>query len=89
MADSHWRTLASALHNVHARRVDVPDAISVALEDGPLNAEAPAADLAVRLERITHPEPFTSSAEASHQVPDDNVLSHADRQIPAMRLMDR
>ena len=59
VADPQWQTLASALHDAHARRVDVPDAISVALEDGPLNAEAPAADLASRLARITHPEPFT------------------------------
>ena len=30
VADPHWRTLASALHDAHARRVDVPDAIAVA-----------------------------------------------------------
>ncbi|MFZ2164839.1 MAG: toprim domain-containing protein, partial [Propionibacteriaceae bacterium] len=59
VADPHWRTLASALHDAHASRVDVPDAITVALEDGPLNADAPAADLASRIERVTEPEPFT------------------------------
>ena len=61
VADPNWQTLAAALHDAHARRVDVPDVITVALEDGPLNADAPAADLASRLARITYPEPFTVS----------------------------
>ena len=59
VADPHWRTLASTLHDAHSRRVDVPDAITVALEEGPLNPDAPAADLARRMARITYPEPFT------------------------------
>ncbi len=58
VADPHWRTLASALHDAHSRRVDVPDAISFALEEGPLNPDAPADDLASRLGRLTYPEPF-------------------------------
>ncbi|MBB1496099.1 relaxase domain-containing protein [Propioniciclava sp. MC1595] len=62
VADPHWRTLASTLHDAHSRRVDVPDAITVALEEGPLNADAPADDLASRLARITHPEPFSEPA---------------------------
>ena len=81
VADPSWRTLASALHDAHARRVDVPDAISVALEDGPLNADAPAADLARRLTRLVNPEPFSADpaspiAEHSHQVlPASNHLT--------------
>ena len=59
VADPHWRTLASTLHDAHSRRVDVPDAITVTLEEGPLNPDAPAADLARRMARITYPEPFT------------------------------
>lgn len=42
----------------------MPDAITVALEDGPLNPAAPAADLTGRLERLTHPEPFTVDPES-------------------------
>jgi hypothetical protein len=41
----------------------VPDAITVALEDGPLNQDAPAADLANRLERLTYPEPFAGDPD--------------------------
>jgi len=71
VTDPHWRTLASALHDAHASRVDVPDAITVALEDGPLNADAPAADLASRIERVTEPEPFTvdptGEVDATHR----------------------
>ncbi|MEA5118675.1 MAG: hypothetical protein VB036_13835, partial [Propionicimonas sp.] len=62
VADPHWHTLASMLHDAHSRRVDVPDAITVALEEGPLNPDAPAADLASRMARITSPEPFTQGA---------------------------
>jgi hypothetical protein len=58
VADPHWRILAFTLHDAHSRRVDVPDAITVALEDGPLNPDAPAADLAGRIQRLNCPEPF-------------------------------
>ncbi len=72
VADPHWRTLASALHDAHARRVDVPNAISVALEDGPLNADAPAVDLAGRLARLTYPEPFTQGPAEQFSAPPDD-----------------
>ena len=50
----------------------MPDAITVALEEGPLNPDAPAADLARRMARITYPEPFTSDqVEQSSAPPDD------------------
>jgi DNA primase catalytic core len=83
VADPHWRTLASALHDAHARRVDVPDAITVALEDGPLNPDAPAADLTSRLARLTEPEPFAKGpAEQLSAPPHDpqaNELPSRDR----------
>ena len=82
VTDPHWRTLASALHDAHARRVDVPDAITVALEGGPLNADAPAADLTGRLARLTYPEPFeVDPASVLNQAPPE----HPDRSLrPAL-----
>ena len=82
VADPSWGTLASVLHNAHARRVDVPDAITVALEEGPLNPDAPAADLARRVARITYPEPFeVDPASVSNQAPPE----HPDRSLrPAL-----
>ena len=62
VADPHWQQLASALHDAHAQRVDVANALTVALEDGPLNPDAPAADLASRLQRLNCPEPFTADS---------------------------
>ena len=84
VADPHWRTLADALHDAHARRVDVPNAISVALEDGPLNPDAPAADLASRLALLTYPEPFaeTPDGAVADQPADElrtNSRPHPDR----------
>ncbi|MBK8463940.1 MAG: relaxase domain-containing protein [Nigerium sp.] len=58
IGDPHWQQLAGALHAAHARRLDVPEAISVALESGPLDPAAPAVDLATRIERLTYPEPL-------------------------------
>lgn len=71
VADPDWQQLAAALQEAHTRRLDVPDAITVALEDGALDPAAPAADLASRLQRFTYPEPFTVDpagwlAEAPH-----------------------
>jgi len=63
VADPQWRQLAAALHEAHTHLPDVRDAITVALEDSPLNPEAPAADLAGRLQRLTYPEPFTDDPE--------------------------
>lgn len=83
VADPHWRTLASALHDAHARRVDVPDAITVALEDGPLNPDAPAADLTSRLARLTEPETFAKGPaeqlSAPQHDPQANELPSRDR----------
>jgi DNA primase catalytic core len=59
VADPRWQQLAAALQEAHTHLPDVPDAITVALEGGPLNPDAPAADLADRLQRLTYPEPFT------------------------------
>ncbi len=76
VTDPHWRTLASTLHDAHARRVDVPDAITVALEDGPLNPDAPAADLASRLALLTYPEPFVLDPAAREtEGPDGDLQS--------------
>jgi DNA primase catalytic core len=78
VADPNWRTLAAALDDAHARRVDVPGAISVALEDGPLNADAPAADLARRFARLANPEPFSAdpaSPIAEHRLPASHHLT--------------
>ena len=64
---------SSASSGSRARRVDVPDAISVALEEGPLTPDAPAADLAHRVHRLTYPEPFAQdpvqqfAAAAEHE----------------------
>ena len=73
VADPHWQELAAALHETHARRVDVPESITVPLEDGPLTPDAPAADLAGRIGRLAHPEPFaearTEQRAAAPQVP--------------------
>ena len=81
--DPHWRTLASTLHDAHSRRVYVPDAITVALEEGPLNPDAPAADLASRMARITSPEPFTQgpAEQVSRPLEDPQVNNspHRDR----------
>ena len=83
VADPHWRTLAAALHDAHVRRVDVPDAITVALQDGPLNPDAPAADLTSRLARLTEPEPFArgpaEQLSAPQHDPQANELPSRDR----------
>ncbi|MGB4629236.1 MAG: hypothetical protein WBH64_07195, partial [Propionicimonas sp.] len=84
VADPHWRNLASTLQDAHARRVDVPNAISVALEDGPLNSATPASELAGRLERLTYPEPFaeTPDGAVADQPADElrtNSRPHPDR----------
>jgi DNA primase catalytic core len=69
-----WQQLAAALHEAHTHLPDVPDAITVALEDGPLNPESPAADLASRLQRFTYPEPFTvEPAGRLDEAPQDNL----------------
>lgn len=83
VADPHWQQLASALHDAHAQRVDVANALTIALEDGPLNPDAPADDLAGRLGRLTYPEPFiltpADRAIAAHQdVPHSSTLSNHD-----------
>ena len=84
VADPHWRNLASTLQDARARRVDVPNAISVALEDGPLNSATPASELAGRLERLTYPEPFaeTPDGAVADQPADElrtNSRPHPDR----------
>ncbi len=56
-ADPQWKQLAAILHDAQGHELDVPDAIKVSLEDGPLDSEAPAIDLATRVERLTYPEP--------------------------------
>jgi DNA primase catalytic core len=60
VADPHWRELAASLQGTEDHRLDVRDAVTVALQDGALNPDAPAADLAGRLERITTPLPLPS-----------------------------
>ena len=61
----------------------MPDAITVALEEGPLNPDAPAADLASRMARITSPEPFTQgpAEQLSRPLEDPKVNNspHRDR----------
>ena len=71
VTDPHWRNLAAALQDADKRRIDVPDAISVALDDGPLNSDAPAADLTNRLARITDPEPFAQGPAEQLSAPQD------------------
>ena len=74
VADPHWRTLAAALQDADNRRIDVPDAISVVLEDGALNADAPAADLASRMALLTTPEPFTEgTAPGVNEAPQEAI----------------
>jgi DNA primase catalytic core len=63
VADPQWKQLAAALQEAHTHLPDVRDAITVALEDSPLNPKTPAADLAGRLQRLTYPEPFTDGPE--------------------------
>jgi DNA primase catalytic core len=73
VADPQWKKLAAALHEAHTHLPDVRDAITVALEDSPLNPEAPAVDLAGRLQRLIYPEPFTDDPEETlaHAQPGD------------------
>ncbi|MEA5052818.1 MAG: toprim domain-containing protein, partial [Propionicimonas sp.] len=82
VADPHWRTLASALDDAHARRVDVADAITIALEDRPLNADAPAADLARRFARLANPEPFCAD-------PASPIAEHSHQELPASHHLTR
>jgi DNA primase catalytic core len=65
VSDPGWQHLAETLQDADRRRVDVPGAIAVALEDGALDPSAPAADLAERLQRLTTPEPFSPDAPAA------------------------
>ncbi len=58
VTDPHWRELAASLQGTEDHRLNVRDAVTVALQDGALNPDAPAADLAGRLERVTTPLPL-------------------------------
>lgn len=54
----------------------VPAAITVALEEGPLELAAPATDLAGRLSRLTYPEPFYRDAAGHDDEPRHNDSPH-------------
>jgi DNA primase catalytic core len=74
VADPRWKQLGAAMQEAHTHLPDLRDAITVALEDGPLDPEAPAADLEGRLQRLTYPDPFTDDPEAT--------LAHAQQDDP-------
>ena len=76
VSDPAWQHLAAALQDADGRRIDVPGAIAVALEDGSLDPSAPAVDLASRLARLTHPEPFVTERPANDHMTEDESLHH-------------
>jgi DNA primase catalytic core len=80
VTDPQWKQLAAAMQEAHTHLPDVRDAITVALADSPLNPEAPAADLAGRLQRITYPEPFTDDPEQTLARAQQDDLYPANRQ---------
>ena len=54
----------------------MPAAITVALEEGPLELAGPATDLAGRLRRLTYPEPFDQDTAGHDDEPRHNDNLH-------------
>ena len=80
VADPHWRELASVLQDAHDQRLDVPAAITVALEEGPLELADPATDLASRISRLTYPEPFAPDTAGHGDEPRHSADLHHQRE---------
>jgi DNA primase catalytic core len=78
VTDPHWRELAASLQVTQDHRLDVRDAVAVALQEGTLNPDAPAGDLAGRLERITTPLPLPAGPieTRAHEPSDTSGLDY-------------
>ncbi|WP_344676929.1 toprim domain-containing protein [Tessaracoccus defluvii] len=83
VADPDWPQLAAAFQDADPRWLRVTETIAVALEEGPLSPDLPAADLASRLKWLSHPEPFSDPVAPMALAAPDGP------QIPERQYLDR